>query len=237
MIRWNLATKAVTLGISSALTIGIAPSYAGNFTGNYGFGTLIPPATTTTANVTPGEPVTFSSFVGDGIVNGNSTGRTGPSDSGYFGTGWTSAFDPNKYFRFNVAAASGTQMNITGFQFDSRRLAGLVGSAAPRQWALRSSLDNFSTNLLSGVLSATGNLPNSGWETITQGLALNNVTGTVFFRLYGFDAANAAGTWQVDNVILSGVTTAVPTPAIAPAMVGFGIGLWRKRKQRSATGV
>jgi hypothetical protein len=170
------------------------------------------------------------------------TSNTTPGNPGlaYQTNGWTRSNGPaltQDFLTFTVQPINNVRFTIAQILFDSKRGAG-TGSSGPRLWALRSSIDNFVNNLDAGSLGATSN-----WQPIVASLVgMPYQTGPVIFRLYGYDSNNTTLTdnvWAVDNVSIDGTVTpttgaAVPTPAAIPAIVGFGISLWRKRRGLTA---
>jgi plastocyanin len=79
-----------------------------------------------------------------GATNGNNT--------------FTGTIDPNKYIEFTLTAASGQTFSNPKVRFDLYR-----SSTGPRQWAWRSSLNNFASNialdsLAAGVTATNGDM-------------------------------------------------------------------------------
>jgi hypothetical protein len=195
---------------------GTKSSYAGTFTGTYSFNDGSTAATVT------GDPISFSSFASNGVLGG-AVDLPGTNNDRYAGTGWATSDSPaaNKYFEFTVNPA-GLPTTFTDFGFNSQRYGN-----GPRQWQLQASIGGGSFFSV-----ASGNL--SGNQSVSQnfGSQLSGVTQQVVFRLYGYNARRTFGLWDVDDFYMSG--TKVPTPAALPALVGFGVGLWRKRKEQTA---
>ena len=158
-----------------------------------------------------GTPVTFpadaqpangsvSDFSRNGVTAITSTDNFGAS-------AWNiPTLDVNRYFSFTITANTGFVLNLTSFELDEIR-----SGTGPNQWVLRSSRDGFTTDL--------GTYTNTGTTLLTNRvIALNesfyNVSGSIEFRIYGFGASSAAGTWRVDNVELFG---SISTPDVTPA--------------------
>lgn len=158
-----------------------------------------------------GTPVTFpadaqpangsvSDFSRNGVTAITSTDNFGAS-------AWNvPTLDVNRYFSFTITANTGFVLNLTSFELDEIR-----SGTGPTQWVLRSSRDGFTTDL--------GTYTNTGTTLLTNRvIALNesfyNVSGSIEFRIYGFGASSAAGTWRVDNVELFG---SISTPDVTPA--------------------
>ncbi|MFI5129037.1 MAG: HYR domain-containing protein [Chitinophagales bacterium] len=105
-------------------------------------------------------------------------------------TSWTITADGadavtgNDYFEFTVTPQAGNQFSVTQFVFSYERSA-----TGPPNFIVRSSLDGFTTNIgsISGLLAAI-----SSGNTINIS-GVNNQTGAVTFRMYGFAATGTAG--------------------------------------------
>jgi hypothetical protein len=96
----------------------------------------------------------------------------------------------------------------------------------------RSSLDDFASNI-----GRVNSVPDSLVTRTDQTISLANGTfdrigGPVEFRIYGFNAESASGTWRLDNVELFGTLTPVPEVKsicwVAGGLLGFSI--WRRRQ-------
>ena len=132
-----------------------------------------------------------------GATNGNNT--------------FTGTIDPNKYIEFTLTAASGQTFSNPKVRFDLYR-----SSTGPRQWAWRSSLNNFASNialdsLAAGVTATNGDMTmtdisQTNADNVFQ-LTQSNLT-TVTFRLYGFNAEAATGTGGLQTALEFFVTTA-----------------------------
>ena len=132
-----------------------------------------------------------------GATNGSST--------------FTGSIDPTKYIEFTLTAATGQTFSNPKVRFDLYR-----SSTGPRQWAWRSSLDNYASNIVLDSLGASVTQA-AGVMTLTDvaqaftgntfQLNQSNLT-TITFRLYGYNAEAATGTGGLQNVLKFFVTTA-----------------------------
>ena len=157
-----------------------------------------------------GTPVTFPADaqpVNGSITDFSRNGVTAITSTDNFGaSAWNVAsIDLNRYFSFTISANTGFVLNLTSFELDEIR-----SGTGPTQWVLRSSQDGFATDL--------GTYTNTGTTLLTNRvIALDenfyNVAGSIEFRIYGFGASSAAGTWRVDNVELFGT---ISTPDTTP---------------------
>jgi hypothetical protein len=168
--------------------------------------------------------LTLSDFTrGSGLLGGTFLGGTGAIR-------WTTDVspDPNDFFSFTATVASGYQLSLNTLALQLYRVGlPVVGSGAPRNWEVGASVNGGAiTSLDSGALTGVNTANN-----INVNLAsLGTVTSPVQFFIYGFRANNGAGILGADNVQLDGTVNSVPTPAMLPAMIGFGVGILRKRK-------
>ncbi|RYF88066.1 MAG: hypothetical protein EOO00_11705, partial [Chitinophagaceae bacterium] len=117
-----------------------------------------------------------------------------------------------EYHQFSLTANSGYGLNLTSFSF---RQYTKDEDNLTTQWILRSSVDNYTTNLGSGIARENAQTPNVA-------LSAANFYGlsTVTFRLYLINSKDDGNKWAVDNVALSGSITTLITPPPAPASDG-----------------
>lgn len=124
---------------------------------------------------------------------------------------FTGTIDPTKYIEFTLTAASGQTFSNPKVRFDLSR-----SGTGPRQWAWRSSLDNFTSNIAIDSVSTGASVTNGELTLIDVSQVFvdnvfqinqSNLT-TVTFRLYGFNAEAATGTGGLQNALKFFVTTA-----------------------------
>lgn len=162
------------------------------------------------------------------------------SSAGTFSAkGWTTggAVDAEDYFTFSVTPASGYTLTLTQLVLDERR-----SGSGITHWSVRSSLDEFNSDL------ATFAVPDNSDTRADQTIALpaagfTGLAAPVEFRIYGYGAESAAGTWRIDNVRLDGAVSAasavpssLPSGFAALAIVGI-IGLSRCHFVRKSVAV
>jgi PKD repeat protein len=124
-----------------------------------------------------------------------------------------------KYYEFTVTPRPGSAMTLTELKFRAGRAA-----SGPRAFAVRSSLNNFANNIVASVAPANPNLviltnPNptntfffaadtaiavNGAKVTLGGTTFSALTSPVTFRIYAFNAEDAAGAFSIDNVELVG---------------------------------
>jgi hypothetical protein len=174
-----------------------------------------------------GNPSTTSAVASTAITTGNNLGTVAAPiasasvSSGYAGASGTfnigvaaktgvlnTAAGGSAYFEFTLTPPAGNVATLTAISFGTRSTA--TGSTA---YALRSSLDNYATDIATGVIAN-----NSSWSLKTNtGLSVASGTGTpVTFRLFTYNgtgnAANGTINTRIDDLNLS--VTAAP-PAIS----------------------
>lgn len=100
----------------------------------------------------------------------------------------------------------GFRASLDGFSFDH-----LASSSGPATWDLK----------INAVPIASGDT-SSAFTSVAGALSLDNITETIMVELSGFDASSNAGTYRVDNFVLTG--TVVPVP-IGPGILLLGSAL------------
>lgn len=129
-------------------------------------------------------------------------------------TGWTASAAPDtaQFFAFRLTADAGRQFDLDTLFFAERRSATGI-----RMWEVRSSVDGYAAPLaMDSVPDDTNFRP----HTVALGQAFGALT-SVEFRIYGYTAEAAAGSWRVDNVGLIGtIGTAAPTGPTVQFAVG-----------------
>ena len=129
------------------------------------------------------------------------------------------AISTSDYYEFTVTPRPGSAMTLTEVRFNVDR-----SESGPRAFAIRSSANNFATNLTSSVAPANGNLavlttPNpantfffsadtaiavNGAKATLTGNSYTSLISPVTFRIYAFNAEDALGSFSIDNVELVG---------------------------------
>lgn len=95
----------------------------------------------------------------------------------------------NDYIEWSIAASSTYIVTITGIEIDYDR-----SNSGPKQVAIRTSLDNYTTDVFSDV-----EVNASGEENTISSLSLTSIEGgSITFRLYGFDASST-GTFDIED--------------------------------------
>lgn len=188
-ITWNFTAGGAP---SSALPTGVT---GGTLTQGNNFGTTTM-VTTTSAS---------SGYAGaSGSGNAGLTARIGALNK---------ATDGSAYYQFTFTPPAGSQLYFSSLGFGSRST-----STGPQAYALFTSVDNYTTPIASGTMTA-----NSAWVYHTPAFTATTgeVGAAVTFRLYGYNGGpNSPGSgtanWRIDDLSLSVAVEAVPPPS------GFG---------------
>ena len=125
----------------------------------------------------------------------NSAGSPGRAISD---SGWNVG-DLSAYFAFAVAVSNGCELVPTRLSFSDQ-----ASSSGAKNWQVRSSLDGYAAALGSGAAHTTFA------SNVVDLAGLSLTDGSVVFRIYGTNAAQASGTWRLDNLRLSGYLRARP---------------------------
>jgi hypothetical protein len=206
------------------------------FNSTYAFGGVVlgssGTGTTDPTSVPMATGVTFGSFSAIGTsTNPNASTRfsftgwpTGATDGNDTFTGST---DLGKYYTVTLTPQAGFILSLSSISFILQR----TGTGI-RQYVVRSSADNYATNLPASIVPAATNLSvaagnifqvsdaatsSQTGSTITLGgPGYTNVSGTLTFRFYGFNAeVVSTGTFSIDDVKITGTATAINAPTIS----------------------
>jgi hypothetical protein len=133
-----------------------------------------------------------------GISRG--AGATGTNaDDRYAASSWnTASLDATAYFTFTIGPIPGGSLSLTDFVYTAQ-----ASGTGPTSFSLRSSASGFATDI--GTLTATG-----ATVALTDN-AYQNLTAPIEFRLYGWAASAAGGTFSINSFTFNG--QAIPEPA------------------------
>ena len=188
------STKALTLAL---LTLLLAVGARAQTAANWNFNATLsgtPGSNLTTPAVTIGSAIPSNAFNGGGEFYGQD--------------GWpTGAIDPNAYLQFSVSPNTGYYMVLNTVTMIVRRSnTGTPAGAGPNNWALRSSLDGYTTNLATNSMTY-----NYATYAVTLPAAFQSLTSGVTFRLYGYNTTiNSGGNSRLvlDNISVQGQANA-----------------------------
>jgi hypothetical protein len=118
---------------------------------------------------------------------------TGSFNAGseYYGEGgWPGGtIDTSVYLQFQTTASVGYSLSLNSVTITLRRsTTGTAAGSGPTQWSLRSSLDNYATDIFTGSLTTS-------YVTTVVSLpaAFQAIPSTVSFHLYGYNMVVTAG--------------------------------------------
>ena len=130
---------------------------------------------------------------------------------------FTGVINTNKYYQVTISPQPGYNIDINTISFTIQRSATGI-----RQYSVRSSLDNYTTNLPASISTTNINLSvvstnifqisdtttslNNG-SLITLGSNYNILTSPITFRFYSWNSEATTGTFSIDNVRFNGVAT------------------------------
>jgi hypothetical protein len=136
---------------------------------------------TGTANTIASSASLGPTIAAGGAFNGNV----------YYGEGsWPSGgIDLNAYLEFSITPTAGHTLTVSSLSMQIRRSTTGSSGAGPNTWSLRSSLDGYSSNLSSGVLT-TSSTPAT---VVSLGISFINLPAKITFRLYGYNATISSG--------------------------------------------
>jgi PKD repeat protein/endonuclease/exonuclease/phosphatase family metal-dependent hydrolase len=105
-------------------------------------------------------------------------------------------------FTFSLVVTNGSQAILSSLSFDDQR-----SNTGPVNFAVHiSQAADFSSVIFTTVTQTAHTLITSGANNSFP-LTLSNLTGTIYFRLYGYAAGAAGGTWRIDNLNVQGSVT------------------------------
>jgi len=183
-------------------------------------------AVTTSSGTTDPTPVPVSKNINFGAFTANGISANPSAAARFSFTGWptgatngsedfTGNLNTAKYFEVTITPSSGFLLDLSSLSFILQRSATGV-----RQWAVRSSLDHFTTNLKVSLETANNNIliqsgllfqitdrtltgAQSGC-TLVFGDAFKQIKNAISFRFYGFNAESGSGTFSLNSVTING---------------------------------
>ncbi len=144
----------------------------------------------TTNNLSAGATFTFfGGNPGVAIAASGFTGTAGPPTPSF------------SCFAFSMTVSNGAQASLSGVSFDDQR-----SGTGPTNFSVHiSQTANFSSVLYDSGQQTSHTSIAAGANNFP--LAVSNLTGTIYFRLYGYKAGSSGGTWRLDNLNVQGTVT------------------------------
>ncbi len=190
-----------------------------NFASEYSFKNV----TANSGTIDPGPNPTvsglaFGSFKAIGL--GSNPSAAGRFAYNYWSLGansnnndFTGTIDLNKYYEVTITPDNNAKLTFSLIEFVAQRSA-----TGPRQWSVRSSLDNFQTNIAASVSNANVRLTGNNIfqitdRTYTSQLIGNkllmdnsfaNIGSSISFRFYAFNAESNTGSFSLNTVRFDG---------------------------------
>ncbi|OCX53028.1 hypothetical protein BEL04_01550 [Mucilaginibacter sp. PPCGB 2223] len=218
-IRVRTVTAGGTSSNSSIVTLATLAS--SNFSATYDFNSILssPSGATDPSPVPVVDNVTFSSYTLAGATASAGAGRYAANT---WGNTANSPFNSSNYYSVTITPASGSTLTLTALTFTSQHSA-----TGPMKYSVRSSLDNYATDLPASVNPANANItvasniftmPTTATTAQTGSTitfpagSFTGLTSAVTIRIYPFNDAttSTAGTFSVDNVVFTGSTGVAP---------------------------
>jgi hypothetical protein len=199
-------------------------------------------AGTSAATSNPKPASALDSFIdgasltlGSGITASSATDTFG--GSGFNSTSLASAITGNQYLSFTLTPSSGYAVSLTSLSL----LSGVSTATTSFHGEVLSSATGF--NSAASLHSYSFSSTTAPLQSITlSGVsALQNVTGPVEFRIYGWRDTGGTSTFRLrsltgNDLVLNGTVSAVPEPSTYAAIIGAltlaGVILQRRRRVR-----
>jgi hypothetical protein len=164
----------------------------------------------------------------------------------FFANGWPTAASPvptQNYFTFSTTPNAGFMISLSSMSLNVS-----IDNQGPSQFVVRTSLDNFASNVATPFTPLVNNpsLYTFNFATYLQGIGQPGpFTSPIEFRMYGYAASNSnshlwlESTTATPNAIdLTGSVTPVPEPTHGLGIVAAGAGLlglcWQLRRRALA---
>jgi hypothetical protein len=170
--------------------------------------------------ITDANPSSYNPFVNNQVFDTNITVTGIKRGSGIAATSalnrfaasrWNSGIqDSNDYFEFTLTPNSGFQINFLNFVYKAQ-----LSSTGPVNFVFRSSLDNYTADIATPVI--TKSPPGEVTPTPIDLSTFQSITTPITFRLYGWGASSATGTFSINEFTFNGSVScaALSTPVSA----------------------
>lgn len=177
---------------------------------------------------------------GAGAALPGSTGSNNFGASGFTATTLADAISNDDFFSFSITAAAGYELSLSSIEWNMQ-----ITTSGPTSGALFSSATGFTEgNDISSYAITTAEGGGDQTISLTDITALQSITGTVEFRIYGW--GGGAGTTDKfrfrnlgsGDLLIAGTVSAAPLPEPAAASLLAGVavltGAIATRRRRGA---
>ncbi len=143
--------------------------------------------------------------LGSGVSSGSFNGGVE-----YFGQdGWpTGALNTSTYVQFTISPTAGHELHLSSVTLRIRRSnTGSPAGSGPTSWAIRSSIDGYSSNL------GAGSMTHAYANYVVPLSSFTGLSSTVSFRVYGYNTTVSTGgnnRFVIDNISILGITALLP---------------------------
>ncbi len=145
---------------------------------------------------------------GAGVNNSNSTNTYNASN---WSTNGTLNTGNNDYFSWTITPTGCNEVDFTNLILFFQRT-----TSGPQNIALRSSVDNYTTNIWTSALAVT---TEQNATIDLSGIAFQNIVAPITFRLYGWNAATTNGNFSINSFDFQGAVVS-STPSAAGVVTG-----------------
>jgi hypothetical protein len=208
---YSLSTTASGLTPATSSAIIISPSPA-----MWDFTTAAPtgvPANLSISNMLQGNNNGTTTMITSGSASSGYTGVSGGNNAGAAARtgGINTGANGSAYFEFTLTPDANYVVTLNGMSFGSRSTG-----TGPAAFSIRSSVQNFTTNIGSGSL-----LTSSTWALSNPSISStsSNAGSPVTFRIYGHSGSGGAqvstANWRIDDVLLNLSVTSCSQPNIS----------------------
>ncbi|MDI9396915.1 MAG: YDG domain-containing protein [Candidatus Pacebacteria bacterium] len=147
--------------------------------------------------------VSFGNIVRNGITQNQNLANSFSGNAS-----WGSSFNSGLYLEFTLTPSIGYALTASDFIMDVFR-----SSAGAQNYAIRSSADNFATDLATGTVTTS----QTAISRITLSSASFSDLSGLTFRIYAW-GGGSSGDFRVDNIAVRGSVRSVPTITINGAL-------------------
>ncbi|BBO35601.1 beta strand repeat-containing protein [Lacipirellula parvula] len=137
---------------------------------------------------------------------GHGAGATGTSaNDRYAANSWnTTSLDNTAYFDWTLSPSSGFSIDFASLTGNWQR-----SSTGPSSYSLRSSLDGYGADLVTGSIGGSGTA--EAFNLSLASATLNSVVAPITFRLYAWGTTNSGGTFSINDFSFDAAIAAVAT--------------------------